>query len=182
MYTTQVRTASMPVFRWLSDYCAPERFRAACAACPDYGNVWSCPPGVPDAERAFAAFRTVHIVGVRVDYAPETRAAARTPELTERLREESYGAVKKLLLSTLLELERTVPGSWTVAAGRCEQCERCARRDNLPCRKPERMRYSFSAFGFDLGRIAEELLGVKLLWADRGLPEYNLAIAAFLVP
>lgn len=180
MYTTQVKTAALPVSRWLADYCEPARFQEACAACPDYGNVWSCPPGVPEARRAFAAFRTVHIVGVRVNYDPETRAAARTPELTGRLREESYGVVKKLLLSALLELERAVPGSWTVAAGRCEQCERCTRQDGRPCCKPERMRYSFSAFGFDLGKIAEELLGMKLLWAGRGLPEYNVAIAAFL--
>lgn len=182
MYTTQVKTATLPVSRWLAEYCAPERFKGACAACPDYGNVWSCPPGVPEAKTAFAPFRTVHIIGVRVDYAPETRAAASTPERTERLREASYGAVKKLLLSTMLELERAVPGSWTVAAGRCEQCERCTRRDGLPCRRPERMRYSFSAFGFDLGKIAEDLLDLKLLWADHGLPEYNVAIAAFLVP
>lgn len=180
MYTTQVKTANLPVSRWLADYCQPQRFKDACAACPDYGNVWSCPPGVPDAQQAFAPFRTVHIIGVQVLYSPETIAAAQTPELTERLREESYGVVKKALLSTMLELERAFPGSWTVAAGRCEQCKRCTRRDGLPCRKRSRMRYSFSAFGFDLGKIAQELLGLELLWANQGLPDYNVAIAAFL--
>ena len=182
MYTTQVQTAALPVSRWLAEYCDPRRFRDACRACPDYGNIWSCPPGVPDAAQAFAPFRTVHIIGVRVNYAPETLARARTPELTEQLRQASYGAVKKLLLSTLLELERAVPGSWTAAAGRCEQCARCARRDGLPCARPERMRYSLSAFGFDLGRIARELLGMELLWTQTGLPAYNVAIAAFLTP
>ena len=180
MYTTQVKTAVLPVSRWLADYCEPERFRDACASCPEYGKVWSCPPGVPEPQQAFSAFRTVYIIGVRVDYAPETVAAARTPELTELLRANTYGVVKKALLSTLLELERAVPGSWTVAAGRCEQCERCTRRDGQPCRKPERMRYSFSAFGFDLVKISEELLDLKLLWASQGLPEYNVALAAFL--
>ena len=182
MYTTQVKTASLPVSRWLDGYCTPERFRDACRACPDYGRVWSCPPGVPDARTAFAPFRTVYLVGVRVDYAPGTIAAADTPERTEALRQASYGVVKKQLLSTLLELEKAVPGSWTVAAGRCEQCDVCTRREGLPCRKPERMRYSFSAFGFDLGKLARELLGLELLWADRGLPAYNAAIAAFLTP
>ena len=182
MYTTQVETAVLPVSQWLALYCEPQRFQDACRSCPDYGKVWSCPPGVPDAARAFAPFRTVHIVGVRVNYAPETIAAASTPELVERLRDESYGVVKKLLLSTLLELEKAIPGSWAVAAGRCEQCDSCTRRDGLPCRKPERLRYSFSAFGFDLGRMAAEQLGMELLWAERGLPEYNVALAAFLTP
>ena len=56
MYTTQVKTAALPVARWLDAYCRPERFRDACQACPDYGKVWSCPPGVPDARTAFAPF------------------------------------------------------------------------------------------------------------------------------
>lgn len=182
MYSTQVKTATLPVSRWLDSYCTPERFRDACRACPDYGRVWSCPPGVPDARTAFAPFRTVYLVGVQVDYAPETIAAADTPERTEALRQASYGVVKKQLLSTLLELEKAVPGSWTVAAGRCEQCDVCTRREGLPCRRPDRMRYSFSAFGFDLGKLAREQLGLELLWADRGLPAYNAAIAAFLTP
>ena len=182
MYTTQVKTAALPVARWLDAYCRPERFRDACQACPDYGKVWSCPPGVPDARTAFAPFRTVCLVGVRVDYAPETIAGAVTPERTEELRQASYGVVKKQLLSTLLELEKAVPGSWTVAAGRCEQCETCARREGRPCRKRSRMRYSFSAFGFDLGELARKELGLVLLWGERGLPAYNAAIAAFLTP
>lgn len=182
MVTTQVKTAVLPVARWLDDYCRPEQFRDACRACPDYGRVWSCPPGVPDARTAFAPFRAAHIIGVRVDYAPELIAAATTPERTEALRQAGYGTVKKLVLSTLLELEKTIPGSWTVAAGRCEQCETCTRREGLPCRKRSRMRYSFSAFGFDLGRMAKEELGLELLWAERGLPAYDCAIAAFLTP
>lgn len=182
MYTVQVRTAALPVVQWLKRYCRPERFRGACLGCPDYGRDWSCPPGVPDAGSVFAPFRTACLVGVRVDYAAQTLAAATTPERTEALRQGSYGVVKKLLLSSLLELERAVPGSWTVAAGRCEQCSVCARRDGLPCRKPERMRYSFSAFGFDLGLLAREQLGLELLWAKQGLPAYDVAIAAFLTP
>lgn len=182
MYTTQVKTAALPVERWLRDYRTPERFRDACSACPDYGRVWSCPPGVPEAERLFAPFSTVSVIGVSVIYSQRTRAAADTPEHTELIRQSTYGQVKKALMASLLELERELPGSWSVAAGRCEQCRRCTRRDGLPCRRPERLRFSFSAFGFDLGRMAEELLGLRLLWAARGLPEYTVALAAFLHP
>ena len=84
------------------------------------------------------------------------------------------------LLETLLALEQTRSGAWTIAAGRCELCARCARRDGLPCRNPERMRYSFSAFGFDLAALARQELGIELLWAANGLPEYDVALAAFL--
>ena len=37
-----------------------------------------------------------------------------------------------------------------------------------------------AAFGFDLSRISEELLSSPLQWASSGLPEYNMAIYAFL--
>ena len=86
----------------------------------------------------------------------------------------SFGLMKELAF------ERVSPGAVTVAAGRCEQCEVCTRLQDLPCRRPERMRYSFSAFGFDLTALAKEQLGMDLLWAGEGLPEYNVAIAAFL--
>lgn len=180
MYKTEVRVAELPVSQWLSEYCFPDMFADACRACPDYGRVWSCPPGVPAAAETFAPFQTVRIVGVKVIYDGETRARCVSPEATEELRAGTYGKVKRALLEALLELEKARPGAWTVAAGRCELCARCTRMDGLPCRSPERLRYSFSAFGFDLGRIAKELLDMELLWAEKGLPEYNVAIAAFL--
>ena len=103
-----------------------------------------------------------------------------TAEGAEAVRRASYGPAKRVLLETLLALEQTRSGAWTIAAGRCELCARCARRDGLPCRNPGRMRYSFSAFGFDLAALARQELGIELLWAANGLPEYDVALAAFL--
>ncbi len=83
------------------------------------------------------------------------RRAGRCPRRrAEAVRRASYGPAKRVLLETLLALEQTRSGAWTIAAGRCELCPRCARRDGLPCRNPGRMRYSFSAFGFDLAALA----------------------------
>ncbi|NCB64014.1 MAG: hypothetical protein EOM52_10485 [Clostridia bacterium] len=180
MNQTQVTVKSIPVSRWMERYHTPEKFVGACEACPDYGRVWSCPPGVPEARGYFSPYQTAYLIGVKVVYDAETRAAALDGARTDEVRQATYGRVKRLLMETLLALESAFPGSVTVAAGRCELCERCTRPDALPCRTPERRRYSFSAFGFDLGRIAEEELGLKLLWSGQRLPEYNVAIAAFL--
>ena len=175
-----VTSAVLPVERLLGEYCFPERFRPACWSCPDYGNDWSCPPGVPSAAKALAPFRTARVLGLRVFYDADARRSAVTDQQTEALRRQIYGPAKRCLLESLLELERARPGSWTIAAGRCELCPRCARRDGQPCRMPERMRYSFSAFGFDLGALARQELGIELQWAAHGLPEYDVALAAFL--
>lgn len=181
MYTTEVRVKAIPVEDWLKRYCFPGKFLGACRQCPDYNMLWSCPPYVPEAAGFLGKYRTAHIIGVKVVYDREQRARALLgPREAEMVREESYGVVKKALLETLLQMEAACPGSTTVAAGRCEQCEKCTRPRGRICKRPERMRYSFSAFGFDLTAIAEELLGLELLWAGEGLPEYNAAIAAFL--
>lgn len=181
MDTTEVRVRSLPVGDWLDGYCFPGKFLDACKACPDYGRVWSCPPGVPETRDLLGGFRTVHVIGVKVCYGAQARARALvSPAAAEIVRQETYGVVKRALLETLLGLERLCPGSATVAAGRCEQCDVCTRVQGLPCRRMERMRYSFSAFGFDLTAMAKDLLDVELLWASQGLPEYNVALAAFL--
>ena len=150
MYQTRITAAELPVERLLGEYCFPERFREACRACPDYGNDWSCPPGVPAAAEALRPFRTAHVLGMQVFYDAQTRREVSTAEGAEAVRRASYGPAKRVLLETLLALEQTRSGAWTIAAGRCELCARCAQRDGLPCRNPEWMRYSFSAFGFDL--------------------------------
>lgn len=180
MFRTEVKTCSLPVAQWLAEYCRPEQFCPLCKDCPDYGKDWSCPPGVPAAADLLTPYHTAHLIGVKLIYDPKVRAKATTPEQTELLRQATYGKLKRNVLETLLSLEQLCPGSYTVAAGRCELCPRCARRDGKPCIHPEQMRYSFSAFGFDLGRISEELLDSPLVWASEGLPEYNMAIYAFL--
>lgn len=181
MFRTEVHVATMTVSCWLERFCKGEAFRQLCAGCPEHGNNWSCPPGVPDASEILAGFCTVQVIGVQVQYSEQARQLAKEPGQAAALRKTSYEIVKRRLNDTLIELEQELPGSWTIAAGRCEQCPRCSRLDRRPCIKPERKRYSFSAFGFDLSALARETLGLELLWEQDGLPLYEVALAAFLM-
>ena len=79
----------------LGEYCFPERFREACRACPDYGNDWSCPPGVPSAAEALRPFRTAHVLGMQVFYDAQTRREVSTAEGAEAVRRASYGPAKR---------------------------------------------------------------------------------------
>ena len=181
MFTTEVRVKALPVREWLDSYCFPDLFRDACLHCPDHNMNWSCPPGLPSAEELLGGYRTVYLIGIKVIYDAEQRAVALlSPQAADAVRSASYGVVKKALLEVLLQLEQAVPGSYTVAAGRCEQCEKYSRSIGRICGRPERLRYSFSAFGFDLTGLARDQLNLELLWAKEGLPEYNVAVAAFL--
>ena len=181
-YRTEVCVRDIPVQRLLDTYFDPVTFHACCCGCPDYKKRWSCPTGVPETRAFFAPFSRAFLIGVKVIYSDACRAAARRPELLEPIRQGSYGQTKLVVHELQLQLERLVPGSVSIAAGRCEQCAECTRPAGLPCARPERMRYSFSAFCFDLGRIASEELQMPLKWSSDGLPEYNVAIAALLVP
>ena len=181
MYSTELKVCSIPAGEFLDKYCFPDKYMDACRACPDYGRVWSCPPGVPPAADYLAGCKTAYVVGVKVIYDEKEREIARSsPEELERIRAATYGEVKKEVLDALLRLEPFFPNARILAAGRCEQCDACTRPEGLPCRKPGRMRYSFSAFGFDLTALAGEILQMELLWAAQGLPEYNVALAALV--
>ena len=98
MYQTRITAAELPVERLLGEYCFPERFREACRACPDYGNDWSCPPGVPSAAEALRPFRTAHVLGIQIFYDAQTRREVSTAEGAEAVRRASYGPAKRVLL------------------------------------------------------------------------------------
>lgn len=181
MYDLQIRVETLKISEWLDNYCCPEKFLPLCKDCPDYQKNWSCPTGVPDVRILVKEYAYVQVIGLKVVYDPWVRKEALdNPEREEELRQQSYGSEKKKLLQVLLALEETIPNSLSIMAGKCELCDRCARLDGKPCRHPKQMRYSFSGLGFDLGRIADEILEMPLLWQNNGLPEYNVAIAAFL--
>lgn len=180
LYKTEVTTNEIPSAELFDKYCIPDKIVPLCRDCPDYARAWSCPPGIPNSD-SFRRYPYAAIVGVKVIYSDDALTqAADSPEAAEAVRADTYGKVKRKVLSALLSAEKLSPPSYTIAAGRCEICGRCARIDGLACRNPWALRYSFSALGFDLGRISEELLGIPLLWADKGLPPYNMAIYAFL--
>lgn len=181
MYQVEVQVKTLTVPEWLEKYCRPEKFVPLCRECPQYGKNWSCPPGMTTAEALAGDYRYVQVIGLKVKYDEQVlREAEHSPQRTEELRQETYEAAKKKLLQALLALEREFPGSKTIMAGGCTLCRTCARVQGEPCRYPEKMRYSYSGLGFDLGRISEELLGMPLLWQKRGLPAYTVAIASFL--
>lgn len=180
MERAEVNVVTLPVGQWMEQYYRPEEFIESCKACPNYGRVWSCPPIAQPMAELVKPFSQVHLICVKVVYSEKTRAEAMVKEKVNGIRAATYGKAKRILLETLLELEKVIPGSWCIAAGECELCDSCSRVKGVPCCMPQRMRYSFSGLGFDLTRMANEVFGVKLLWQPEGLPEYNVAIAALL--
>ncbi len=181
-YDLEVYVKKLSVSELLARYWNPAPVRDACRLCPDYGKVWSCPPGTPEADEYLKGFQESFLIGVKVVYPPEVRSFAATPETAQKIRDLSYEKVKRNLLLTLLEVEKKERGSLCMGAGRCILCRRCARQDGMPCRYPQDCRYSITAFGFDFAKLLREAMGIELLWSPEGLPEYDVAVAALFVP
>ena len=63
-YDIEVQVSRVSVSRLLSEYWNPDPVREACKLCPDYGKVWSCPPGVPEADDYLKPFREGFLIAV----------------------------------------------------------------------------------------------------------------------
>jgi predicted metal-binding protein len=74
----------------------------------------------------------------------------------------------------LFEAEKVLDGFACGFVGKCIYCSKtCARIEGKPCRHPDKVRPSLEAFGFDLMKTSEELLGIKMKWGHDGMmPEY----------
>ena len=85
MYELEVKVKQLSVRRLLASYWKPDPEGQGCRGCPHYGNVWSCPPGLPATDEYLAPYSGCFLVGVRVIYSPETRARAVNQEEADRL-------------------------------------------------------------------------------------------------
>ena len=177
---TKTAVKIMQIQDFLKRYYQPERLAQSCEVCPSFGKVWSCPAGVPDTERFFAPFSKIVLIGVQV-FLMRRSSQLRLMEMQMQCVHKAMSRRTGVTLEALFQLERRFKGAVAIAAGRCEQCQPCTRVQGKPCCKPARMRYSFSAFQMDLMGIAEQQLGMPLIWSKEALPPYQVAIGALLM-
>lgn len=180
MYHTTITTNSLPMTEFIKRYQDQEKFMAYCKECPNYSTLWSCPPLQFTANELLQDFNYINLIAVKVIYTEETIKSAVTPEKVKEITTNSLREVKTRLAETVLDLEGEFSGSIGLASGGCHLCVDCTRPDDLPCRIPEKMRYSLDSFGFDLTAITAELLQIELKWPQNGLPEYYTLIHALM--
>ena len=82
----------------------------------------------------------------------------------------------------MLDLEKSIPGSYGLAAQECVQCKKCARLSGHPCVHPDKMRYSLEAVGCFPVELVHDKFGFDILWSDgESIPEYYLLVAGVLL-
>ena len=179
-YKTNIMVAEIAVSDLLKPaYYKAKEVRTACSLCPYHGKSWSCPPSSPVASDLLFGKESGFLVAVQVLYEPYLVEASRKLSVEQRdiLREATYGKVKQILNSTCRELEAEFDGGVSVSAGVCKNCDICAKLDGLPCRFPQRMRYSFSGLGIDIVKLVGDTFGLDILWSKNSFPDYEVLVS-----
>jgi predicted metal-binding protein len=145
-----------------------------CQKCPGYGQTWSCPDFDFDPADFWKTFKTFHLIVDQI-----SNAGAKTAkDAMDRLFME-----KDRFDLEMREIEKTLPGSYALAAQECVRCKRCSRLSGLPCVHPEVMRYGPEAIGILAINMVRETFQLETLWSDGiSIPDYYLLIGGIIEP
>ena len=150
--------ASHAAYVETKDISFEQAFRAACEqnACGFYNRCWACPPDAGSIEdcmsrvKAFphaVLFQTISELEDSYDIEGMQEAAKRHNRLVQRVREAAVAEH---------------PGCLALGAGTCGVCSRCSKRDDQPCRFPDKAILSLESCGIDVSALAR-LAGLKYI-------------------
>lgn len=135
-----------------------------CGGCPFFGKRWACPPLDSNAGADFAKSRYANLAAVKIK-----------PIQSEASAEEIIEDARKFFDEIFYLLEKSLPNSILMLAGSClcPAARSCPRGRNEPCLRPDKMRLSLEAAGFDVVKMANDFLHTNILWEKNGeRPKY----------
>ena len=152
---------------YIDNYRRADYFMQFCRECRNYGRRYGCPPFDFDPLTVIGRYDSVRIIGVKITPRNKQLPLSRANDLME--------PVIAGLNKELLEIEKSLGGYCCGFVGSCPYCGgmTCARIEGKPCRHPDKVRPSLEAFGFDMGKTAQQLLGLDIKWSKGDtIPEY----------
>lgn len=177
----EFKSSALPVATVLSNYVDAPKFLAACAKCPNYGRIGSCPPYDFNVVDYWRAYDSAEILAVQAFVPDALRAQTYSAGDLRLVIENLVSEACSALDAYLAPMESARPGSRMLSAGKCKRCKDCACAHGQPCRFPDTIRYSIESLGGDVVALVKDLFGLELLWAEEGqLPEYFVLVGALL--
>lgn len=173
------KTKEISMEEMINKYLDRDRFLELCKKCTNYGKLWSCPPYSFNLDDYLDEYKYAYVIGTRMIFSEDTIIANNTPEKINSFTKYTLESMRSELGDKLLQLEEKYKGK-SLYAGSCLLCASCNRQKNEACCNPDQMRYSLESLGFDVSKIAENLLNIELKWASDRLPEYFTLVSAFL--
>lgn len=136
----------------LKNYMNFDYFTNLCkTGCNYYNKSYTCPPNSPTF----------------TDYTKNYNFSLIILMYTEINEENSIKDIHKdlrcILSEILIPLEKNLNGLLT-DGGRCLYCNECSYIYNLPCKYPDKIRFSMEAMGIDLDKMSKEILNHTISW------------------
>ena len=138
-------------------FCPELRQLCESNQCGNYGKSWTCPPAVGKVEdliwqakgyQSALVYQTVSQLEDSFDIEGMQEGAKRHNRITDAVSQQ----VREVLGPDILQL----------SAGGCPICEVCAKKEEKPCRFPDRALASLEAYGIFVSQLAE-LAGMKYI-------------------
>lgn len=180
MYRTIHSIATVSADKYMLQYRDAGKFIEFCKVCDKYQSCWVCPPYDFDMDSYLSGFKTVYVIGTKIIPDDKVRNDCDDNERVKIMGKQMLADVREVLDPALLKIEKNYPGSKAFFAGTCFRCSNgtCTRKKGLPCMRPQEVRPSLEAFGFDIGKTASDLLHIDLKWSnDSRFPEYFMLVS-----
>ncbi len=146
-------------------------FRDVCAsnACGGYGRCWMCPPDVGEIGELMAQIRE-YSHGLLFQTIAEIEDSFDFEGMAEA--GKHHAAVCRDVRAALKDFSGDI---LFLGAGGCRMCERCAKLDGLPCRKPGEAMPSMEAYGIDVYKTTEPT-GLRYINGQNTVTYFGLAL------
>ena len=141
--------------------------------CINYNKKYSCPPFSPDFYSFSRDFDGLFVVlfFVNLDQIKST----------EYNKVRIANVVMKSKINMLMRDLEVKFKTKFLSTGSCNLCKLCKCKLKLPCKYPDKKRYSLESVGVDCNKLSEELFGFKLLWyKEKNAPKYTTVVCGLL--
>ena len=163
---------------YIKDYRDQGKFLEFCKACRNYNNYHHCPSFDYDIEEILNKYNHVKVYVCKVVLDEDTIKNTKKEDIV-RVSSDILKDVRKEFDAKLLNIEKELNGL-AFFAGVCHLCDECQKKYNKPCIHQELSRSSLEAYGFDMIKTSEQLLGIKMIWGSESLPPYFTLTAGVL--
>ena len=183
MYTIKTYYAELSITEYLEKYVDVETFLECCKTCPNYNKIWSCPTYDFDVLDYWKQYQTIALYGHQIVFDESAKNKQYTQEDLDNLIDSVVSKEKQILTDHLLLLEKEYPGSISLSAGSCQLCgpNNCTKTEGLPCRHPEKLRYSIESLGGNVGKTISNSFHIELEWVEEGkLPNHFVLVCGLL--
>jgi predicted metal-binding protein len=141
--------------------------------CVNYGKKYSCPPFAPDFDSVIKENQGLYTILFKLNL--------------NQIKSTEYNKIRianSVLKSKIISLMRYLEDKFNTAflgTGSCNLCKPCKLELNLPCKYPDKKRYSLEAVGIDCNKLSEKLFNFPLVWYNnKKAPEYSCVICGLI--